>query len=207
MSRFLVATQELFLGSREVDGYTDISSRSVSGHLSPPRCLADLRLAAAGGVAPAASRDPETNLRVADDRLGIQAALRYLSPFPFERIFTSTGANSFYTVTTHYFASTVGPTSIGCASISAARAEQHAREADAALRAPVPDEGTRRLPWLVVAVSNLGAVLILLRQGPVLRRQAHGDDRRGPTCSSRKAAFFPLRTPSRPWSPPRAPVC
>src|SRR5215510_9468376 len=39
--------------------------------------------------------------------LGVQALLRSLTPYSFEQIFVSEGANSFYWVTRHYFADTV----------------------------------------------------------------------------------------------------
>ena len=93
--------------------------------------------------------------------LGVQAALRWLTPFPFERIFTSAGANSFYTVTTHYFASTVMTDFDRMREYFPLHAQSNMPGKLMLLyalryvsREPVV------LAWLVVLVSNLGAVLM-----------------------------------------------
>ena len=95
--------------------------------------------------------------------LGLQGALRSLTPFSFERIFVSDGANSFYSVARHYFASTV----LGDFDRVRAYWPLHAQSNMPgklmlvyALRniSKRPDV----LAWLVVLVSNLGGVLLYL---------------------------------------------
>lgn len=91
--------------------------------------------------------------------LGVQAVLRSLSPFPFERIFTSDGANSFYGVTTHYFASTVMGDFDRMRSNFPLHAQSNMPGKVMLLYAlKYISKRPDILPWLVVAVSNLGAV-------------------------------------------------
>jgi methylthioxylose transferase len=159
---YLVASRELLLGSHE--------GRWVYPYLQPVRlwtlgtaivawlvCVSLLR-AEGGGSLTKPWRQIFAWLMIG---LGVQAALRYLSPFSFEHIFTSTGANSFYTVTTHYFASTVMTGFDRMREYFPLHAQSN-----------MPGKlmllyGLRYLsrepailPWLVVLVSNLGAVLI-----------------------------------------------
>ena len=95
--------------------------------------------------------------------LGVQALLRALTPFSFEQLFFSDGANSFYGVTRHYVASTI------------------LRDFDS-IRASLPLHAQSNMPgkvmlvyalrylstspdvlaWLVVVVSNLGGALMYL---------------------------------------------
>lgn len=105
--------------------------------------------------------------------LGVQALLRSLTPFSFERIFASDGANSFYEVTRHYFAGTV------LADFDRVRAyfPLHAQSNMPGKLMLVyglryisrrPDV----LAWLVVMLSNLGGVLLY-----VFVRDLSGDGR------------------------------
>jgi len=105
--------------------------------------------------------------------LGVQALLRSLTPFSFERIFASAGANSFYEVTRHYFAGTV------LADFDRVRAyfPLHAQSnmPGKLMLVYLLRYISRRpdvLAWLVVILSNLGGVLLY-----VFVRDLSGDGR------------------------------
>lgn len=105
--------------------------------------------------------------------LGLQAALRSLTPFSFERMFASDGANSFYSVSGHYYASTV----LGDFDRVRAYWPLHAQSnMPGKLMLVYALRNISRRPdvlaWLVVVVSNLGGVLLY-----VFVRDLFGDRR------------------------------
>jgi len=193
---YLVATQELFLGSQE--------GRWVYGYLQPVRlwtigtalvawliCVSLLRAEGAGSLTKP-WRQIFAWLMIG---FGVQAALRYLTPFPFERIFTSTGANSFYTVTTHYFASTVMTDFDRMREYFPLHAQSNMPGKLMLLYAlRFLSKEPAVLPWLVVIVSNLGAVLMYF-----FVKDLFYDDKRMATIAAvlylfvpAKLFFFPL---------------
>ena len=158
-----IATQSIILGSGE--------GRWVYGYLQPftARPLIVSLLVSLVGCAMLAAM-PE--IRAARREwwlvvawllvgLGLQAALRSLTPFSFERMFASDGANSFFSVSGRYYVSTV----LGDFDRVRAYWPLHAQSNMPgklmlvyALRniSQRPDV----LAWLVVVVSNLGGVLL-----------------------------------------------
>lgn len=127
--------------------------------------------------------------------LGVQAGLRFLTPFPFERIFTSTGANSFYTVTTHYFASTVMTNFDRMREYFPLHAQSNMPGKLMLLYGlRYVSKEPSVLPWLIVMVSNFGAVLMY-----IFVRDLFYDDKRMATIAAvlylfvpAKLFFFPL---------------
>jgi hypothetical protein len=93
--------------------------------------------------------------------LGVQALLRLLTPFTFERIFVSDSANSFYTVTRQFFPDTVLREFNDARTYWPLHAQSNMPGKLMLLYAL--REVSRRpdvLPWLVVIVSNAGGVLM-----------------------------------------------
>ncbi len=155
--------QNILLGSRD--------GRWVYGYLQPFRLwtLAMFGVAAAASLwllreqSQAGRHDWRTIVAWMVVGFGAQAVLIFLAPFSFEKIFTSLGANSFYDVTTHYFASTV----ITDFDRMRANFPLHAQSnmPGKVMLLYALKYLTRRpdvLPWLVVLVSNLGVVLTYL---------------------------------------------
>jgi methylthioxylose transferase len=159
---YLVAAQELLVGSRD--------GRWVYGYLQPFRYWTLIMVLGSSVACFWLLREEDSGSLTKPWRqifawlmigLGVQVALRSLSPFSFERIFTSTGANSFYTVTTHYFASTVMTDFDRMREYFPLHAQSNMPGKVMLLYAlrylskePVV------LAWLIVLVSNLGAVLM-----------------------------------------------
>ena len=159
-----IAAQALVVGSRDgqwVYGYVaPLSAPAVAAALGAiAACCA---LLAASDVTGRRSATAQIVMWIAA-AFAVQILLRTLAPFSFQQIFASDGANSFYGVTRHYFASTV------------------LRDFDR-LRATFPIHAQSNMPgklmlvyalrsvsrrpdvlaWLVVAVSNLGSPLMYL---------------------------------------------
>ena len=95
--------------------------------------------------------------------LAVQALLRALTPFSLQQIFVSDGANSFYGVTRHYFASTV-LRDFGRLRATFPLHAQSNMPGKLMLVYALKTLSRRPdvLPWLVVVVSNLGGVLMYL---------------------------------------------
>ena len=193
---YLVATRELVIGSQ--------AGRWTYPYLQPVRlwtlgtalaswlaCFALLRAEGAGSLTKP-WRQIFAWLMIG---FGVQAALRYLTPYSFEHIFTSTGANSFYTVTTHYFASTVMTDFDRMREYFPLHAQSNMPGKLMllyALRFMTREPSV--LPWLVVLVSNLGAVLMYF-----FVKDLFYDDKRMATIAAilylfvpAKLFFFPL---------------
>jgi methylthioxylose transferase len=171
---YAIATQWLVLGSSEggwVYGYV----ATFSPHT--------LMVAAAGTALSAAflfGLRPETSRR---DwlavlawivlALGLQALIRSVTPFSFERLFASDGANAFYGVTEHFRAGAVLRDFDRVRALWPLHAQSNMPGKLMlvyALRNLSRDPAV--LAWLAVAVSNLGAALMYL-----LVRELFGDRR------------------------------
>ena len=193
---YLVATQALLLGSRD--------GRWVYGYLQPIRlwtlgtavvawfiCVALLRAEGAGSLTKP-WRQIFAWLMIG---FGMQVALRYLAPFSMERIFTSAGANSFYTVTTHYFPSTVMTDFDRMREYFPLHAQSNMPGKLMLLYGlRFVSKEPAILPWLILLVSNLGAVLMYF-----LVKDLFYDDKRMATIAAilylfvpAKLFFFPL---------------
>jgi hypothetical protein len=191
---YRVATQSLLLGS--------VEGRSVYPYVRP---FAFSSVALAAGVSaavwsllflpsPAVSRKAWWLIVWIAAALALQAALRALTPYSFERIFSSEGANSFYTVTTRYFASTVLSEFERVREFWPLHAQSNM---PGKLMLVYALRNLSRRPevlaWLVVLVSNLGAVFLYL-----FVRDLVGDTRAGMYAAilylfvPAKLFFFPL---------------
>ena len=158
-----IATQSIVIGSYEgrwVFRYIQpVTVRSLVVFLVVSALAIALLLAP--GAAAAARRDWWLVLIWVLAALVLQALVRWLTPFTFERIFASDGANSFYGVTRHYYASTV------LEEFDRVRAywPLHAQSnMPGKLMLVYALRNLSRRPevlaWLVVLVSNLGGVLL-----------------------------------------------
>jgi hypothetical protein len=191
---YRVATQSLLLGS--------VEGRSIYPYVRPfafsSVAVAALVSAAVWCVlllpSPALSRKAWWLVVWIVAALGLQAALRALTPYSFERIFASEGANSFYTVTTRYFASTVLSEFERVRELWPLHAQSNMP--GKLMLVYALRHFSRRpdvLAWLVVVVSNLGAVFMYL-----FVRDLVGDARAGMYAAilylfvPAKLFFFPL---------------
>lgn len=159
---YSIATQSILLGSREgrwVYEYVQLFTvRSLVVFLLVS-VLACALLSAPGTVAD--HREWWLVLAWVLVALGLQALLRSLTPFTFESIFVSDGANSFYGVARHYDATTV----LGDFDRVRAYWPLHAQSnmPGKLMLVYALKHISRRpdvLAWLVVMVSNLGGVLL-----------------------------------------------
>jgi methylthioxylose transferase len=125
---------------------------------------------------------------------GLQAALRSLTPFSFGAIFASDGANSFYGVTRSYFVSTVLKDFERVRTFWPLHAHSNMPGKVLLVRAlELLSTRPEVLAWLVVALSNAGAVLMYVFVRDLL------DDRRAGLFAfalylfvPAKLLFFPL---------------
>src|SRR4051812_35899584 len=102
---YTVATQSLVLGSREggwVYGYVAVFNPRMLMMAAAATALAAVLIFAFDSRPESSRSDWVAILAWIVVALGLQALMRTLNPFSFERLFASDAANAFYGVTEHY---------------------------------------------------------------------------------------------------------